>query len=442
MTDSHGFVGPGHAGASLNVLGGNATAHTPLISAGTVDITPQRPLTLGGFAKRTAPFRGIADRLEANVLVVRGVSSRAVIVSTDLLYPGETLRGLLLENLGIADKPEELFLSASHTHFAPMTAPLMPRLGVADASYVSYVFRQIAGLIKSLEGAGAPCDCTFHEARAHHSMNRRLSRVRLTKSGLTAGAGWGPNPAGERDEGVRVLKFSKPDGEPAALIWNYACHPNAFHDRMQISADYPGVVRSRLRAEFGNIPILFLQGFSGDVRPPFAGIPSGIMGFARRVLLGPQFRTPLRAEWEEWSSSLADCVTAIARSSPAKLKISSPMSKRFEIPENEFSSSDGRNKSLFWHLLDCRGFRIVGINAEPVVEYRRLIEKYLPGTPVLTAGCLDQTHCYLPSDAMISGRGYEVEGFRQLMGFDGRFRARLQNSIVSGLKEALTYIPT
>ena len=412
-------------------------AQSPLISSGTVDITPQRPITLAGYAKRTAPFQGIADRLEANVLLVRGVSSRAVIVTADLLYPGETLRNLLLEHLGLADKDEELFLAASHTHFAPMTAPSMPRLGIADAGYVRYVFERIAGLIGSLEQAVAPSDCSYHEGRAHHSINRRLVRRRLTTSGLTKCVGWGPNPDGERDESVRILKFSKPGGEPVAIIWNYACHPNAFHDRRQVSAEYPGVVRSRLRSEFGNIPVLFLQGFSGDVRPPFAGMPSGIAGLARTVLLGPQFRTPARAEWERWSNSMADCVTAIARSSPIGLEISSPILKRVEIPQHKFSSGDCDNKSLFWHMLDCGGFRVVGINAEPVVEYRRLIEKLI-GVPVLTAGCLDQTQCYLPSDAMIAGRGYEVDGFRSLMSFDGRFGAQLQNSIIGGLQEALT----
>jgi hypothetical protein len=65
-----------------------------LISSGTVDITAQRPLMLGGFAKRIAPFRDIADRLEANGLVVRRGSSRAVIVTLDLLYPGEAPRAI------------------------------------------------------------------------------------------------------------------------------------------------------------------------------------------------------------------------------------------------------------------------------------------------------------------------------------------------------------
>jgi len=105
-----------------------------LISSGSVDITPRRRVMLGGYHKRTAPFTAIADRLEANVLLVKGPSSRVVIVSTDLLYPGETLRAHLIKNLGLGDDGLELFFCASHTHFAPMTAPSMPRLGVAIPS--------------------------------------------------------------------------------------------------------------------------------------------------------------------------------------------------------------------------------------------------------------------------------------------------------------------
>src|ERR1700686_4799580 len=94
-----------------------------LISSGSVDITPRRPAMLGGFNKRTAPFTSVASRLEANVILIKGPSSSVTIVSTDLLYPGETLRAQLLKNLELTGRGEELFLSASHTHSAPMTAP-------------------------------------------------------------------------------------------------------------------------------------------------------------------------------------------------------------------------------------------------------------------------------------------------------------------------------
>ncbi len=408
-----------------------------LISSGTVDITPRRPTTLGGYKKRTEMFTGIASRLEANVLLIKGAASSVTIVSTDLLYPGETLRARLLDSLGLSQKSEELFFCASHTHFAPMTAPSMPLLGVADIDYVNYVASQITTLVKSIEHEGEPWICEYHEGTADHSMNRRLVRLRLTRSGLARGSGLAPNPAGDRDERVRILKFSKPGGEPGAVIWNYACHPTDFPGFLQVSADYPGIVRARLRSEFGDIPILFLQGFSGDVRPPFWGRSGGVVGMARRVLVGPQFRQPEKSEWEQWSNSLAQSVAASVHSEPRSAEVSSITLKRVPVPENEFAAGGRGNQSLCWHLVDCGGFRIVGINAEPVVRYRRLLETYFRAQPMLTAGCLDQPVGYLPIDSMISERGYEVEGFRSLFNFDARFRRRLQDPIIRRLTTAL-----
>jgi hypothetical protein len=409
-----------------------------LISSGSVDITPRRPVMLGGFNKRTAPFTSVASHLEANVLLIRGASSSVTIVSTDLLYPGETLRVQLTRNLGLEDRSESLFLCASHTHSAPMTAPSIPHLGIADEEYVHFVANQITALVKSIEDKGDRCVCTYRIGSADHSMNRRLVRSRLTRSGFARSSGFGPNPKGDRDESVRIVEFSKPSGEPSAVIWNYACHPTDFPGLLQVSAEYPGIVRSRLRSQLGDIPVLFLQGFSGDVRPPFSGRSAGIAGLARRVLVGPQFRQPLRREWEQWSNSLAESVASFVQSSGRTLKIDSLVLKRVEVPENEYADGGSGDKPLIWHLIDCGGFRIVGINAEPVVKYRRLLEEsFTGGAPLLTVGCLDQPICYLPSDNMIPERGYEVEGFRSLFNFDARFQNHLQDSVIRRLKEAL-----
>jgi hypothetical protein len=409
-----------------------------LISSGSVDITPRRPVMLGGFNKRTAPFTSVASRLEANVLLIRGASSSVTIVSTDLLYPGETLRAQLIRNLGLEDRSESLFLCASHTHSAPMTAPAIPHLGIADEEYVHFVATQITALVESIEEKGERCVCTYRIGSADHSMNRRLVRPRLTRSGFARSSGFGPNPKGDRDESVRIVEFSKQSGEPSAVIWNYACHPTDFPGLLQVSAEYPGIVRSRLRSQLGDIPVLFLQGFSGDVRPPFSGRSAGIAGLARRVLVGPQFRQPLRREWEQWSNSLAESVASFAQTSGRTLKIDSLVLKRVEVPENDYAAGGSGDKSLIWHLIDCGGFRIVGINAEPVVKYRRLLEESFAGrAPLLTVGCLDQPICYLPSDNMIPEQGYEVEGFRSLFNFDARFQNHLQDSVIRRLKEAL-----
>jgi hypothetical protein len=407
------------------------------IAAGSIQISPRRPAMLGGYERRTAPFRSIADPLEANVLQIEGDHQRSIIVSTDLLYPGQTLRNLLLSSLSVRE--EELFLSASHTHYAPMTAPRMPLLGTIDDQYVEQVAERISTLIKSLRKGQQRCAGTYHEGLLDHSMNRRLAHLRLTSSGFSRAVGMGPNMTGERDERARLLKFVDPSGRPLAIVWNYACHASDFFDSLRVSAAFPGQVRKRLRSELGAIPVLFLQGFSGDVRPPFTGLSPDIKSLAKRILRGPQFKNaPGRQEWERWSGSLADRVAAIARTLAAPLQIREPMSRRIEVPEQAYVVDGDGSKSLCWHLVDCGGFRIAGINAEPVVRYRRLLQGTLVGPPLLTAGCLDQTHCYLPVDEMLEQRGYEVEGFRRIFGFPGRFRAHLEVPIVQALSEAIT----
>ena len=74
----------------------------------------------------------------------------------------------------------------------------------------------------------------------------------------------------------------------------------------------------------------------------FQADPLALAGFARRVLVGPQFRQPLRREWEQWSNSLAESVASFARSSGRTLKIDSLVLKRVAVPENEFAAGGTR----------------------------------------------------------------------------------------------------
>lgn len=404
------------------------------IGAATVDITPKCPTVLGGYENRTTPFKSIADSLEANLLEIVGQQNRVFIISTDLLYPGSALRDRLLHRLELRE--QELFLCASHTHYAPMTTPNMPSLGIADEDYISFVANRIGEAAENIKLVRAAGSCTYHEGALNHSINRRLTCLRLERSGLVRRVGMGPNPAGERDESVRILALTSARGEPIALIWNYACHATDFFDTRQISAAYPGKVRRHLRSEFGEVPVLFLQGFAGDVRPPFARVTLDIKSLVARALLGPRFRPPTKEQWESWSDSMAGSVAAILKGKGSGVQISSLSAKRITVAEDEYASNGNNTKPLTWHVIDCGGFRIVGINAEPSVRYRRLVSRVVAGPPLFTAGCLDQTHCYLPTDDMIAAGGYEVEGFRRLFGFEGKFRPNIENSVVEKLKDS------
>src|SRR5262249_37553923 len=115
-------------------------------------------------------------------------------------------------------------------------------------------------------------------------------------------------PDGPRDEQIRLLSLLDGGGELVGILWSYACHPVCFPDWDLVSADFPGVVRRELRARFGNIPIVYWQGFSVDTRPYLYRT----RGAAGRREMFVKFS---QADWEAWAGSLADAVAAVAASS-------------------------------------------------------------------------------------------------------------------------------
>jgi hypothetical protein len=58
------------------------------------------------------------------------------------------------------------------------------------------------------------------------------------------------------------------NGKTAGILVNFACHCDNVGSETAISADYPGELRRRLKAQYGEeVIVLFLQGPCGDINP-------------------------------------------------------------------------------------------------------------------------------------------------------------------------------
>lgn len=120
------------------------------IIASTIDITPVHPTPLAGY-KVSTPFTAVAEKLEANIAVIRrdSNSDAVVIISLDLLYPGRIIRASI-ESAIPELKPEQIFLTASHTHQAPLTDDTKSGLGDPDLQYLKTLTLDLACEVRRL----------------------------------------------------------------------------------------------------------------------------------------------------------------------------------------------------------------------------------------------------------------------------------------------------
>ena len=405
-------------------------------AAASTDITPSERIPLGGFSSRLNPFERVSDPLEVNALLLDDGRTRVAIVSADLLFIGNDLRERILDAIKSPLSSESLLLAASHTHYAPMTQNSMPKLGLIDKTYVDSVAKGIASLIDSLAAQMKPVAFYYGDGEAKYSINRRLRRLRVWRNGLTWTVDMGPNRLEIRDERVRLLRLVDQNDGCVCVAWNYACHPSSYPWSTHISAEYPGRVRSRLRGHLGwDVPVLFFQGFSGDIRQPFAARVRSPLSLMRRVCLGPIFGTPSLKMWDQWAESLAERVWEIYSQSSQALGHGELTTTRISVPMSEFISGGQSDRLLTLHSVSLgRDFRWVGLGAEVVVGYRHHVESLFPGCRVFTVGCIDHVLGYLPTDEMIKEGGYEVVGFREAFAFDGQYKPGVEAKVQNALK--------
>jgi len=283
-------------------------------------------------------------------------------------------------------------------------------------------------LLRRLAGAAPPPGrLTYTAGAAEHAINRRRLGWRLSPRHLPRRAALrAPDPAGPRDETVHVLTFHDADARAVAVLWSYACHPVSFPEPRRVSADYPGVVRRALRAAYGaGLPVLFLQGCAGDIRPRELGRPAGAARRIAELVLGKLFTPFTPLEYAAWAGSLAARVVDVARA-PASPHELTPAATLARLPLSQLMEGVPAGRSVtFQRVRLARGVAITTVSAEPVAEYGLALRARGGPEVVIPGGYSDTVFGYLPSGHMLGQHGYEDEGFLEAFGLGGggaRFR--------------------
>lgn len=218
-----------------------------------IDVPPGLPM--GGYGRRVGVAVGTAEPLLATAVAFLAGARRCAVVSLDLVAVTTPLSRLLrdsLSRIGFGD--EDLILAATHTHSSPGQDQ---RKLVADDLYYEP---------KALEAIESAVVYAVKTA-ADEAVEAELESA----GGLIEGIAASRVPGGLTlpPTGSLVLARST-SGQLLGAIVGYASHPTVLgEDNLHYSPDFVGPFRTALGRQLGGVPIVFLNGPSGDLSTRF-----------------------------------------------------------------------------------------------------------------------------------------------------------------------------
>lgn len=417
-----------------------------------IDITPETPVPLAGFALRdNQPYERVSEPIFARIAFFRqtdpaGSCRRALLVSADLIWWGsermEYLRAALSERFGL--QPDSALLHGTHSHSGPQTSSLFhPLLGEADREYLRLLEERLLTAVAEAAGNLEPVRLSRGEGQCAVNANRR-TKINGSETAI--------------DRELLVYRFEAGAGRTKALFVHYACHP-VVSVVNEVSPECTGVAMNELERRLGDgATCLFLQGCCGDINPIFPenGPFSGRDAFAvreyghaiaaaaldaldapmrplsharldseRRILNLPLQPLPTREELLE-----------VSRHAPPPVK---------EWAERLSERCDSLPDRLPLDMTLLRlsdGLALLSMNAEVVVEYGLFLKQSCNGR-VLPLPYTNGMFGYLPTRRQLSEGGYEPDTSRPYFMMPAKLSDRTEEIILAEWTEWLgsTYKP-
>jgi hypothetical protein len=382
---------------------------------GSVDIAPLVGCEMG-CGPNNSTVTETNGTLEANYLIFFNNAETFIIISLDLLYVGKYLQEILRKKLKNFVKKENLFIVASHTHYAPMVDTEKPRFGKSNIEYIDAIAEKISDQIQTNYGTERRNVIISHTRYStKYVQSRRLKRTLGLKNKKIVLNKVVLGPTKNYETLIKAnLILLKANQEVSAVIWNFPCHPTSLPQRDAFDAHYVGEVRQHLRNIYGkNFPFLFLQGFSGDLRPPSQVIKtSNFVEWIRKTLFGSWFKDFEEAEYAKWVDSILreiDQAIIDLEQKPTDSKPIQVQGNLISVPELNFASSSSPSPNeVDFQILDFELFALMGVSAELVYAYQEFLDELPTEKTLIGVGCIGNVFGYIPTTQMQKEGGYEA----------------------------------
>lgn len=414
-----------------------------------LNITPEGPIWLSGYAARTKPSEGKLTELWAKALALEdGKGGRFVIVTVDLVgIPrslSEEVAARVQKQWGL-DRAR-LLLNASHTHTGPIVYPNLMTMFELDATQeraVKEYARVLADKLVEVTGAAlgdlSPVHLAFGQGQVGFAINRR----QFTSKGVQLGV----NPAGPVDHSVPVLRVSNPDGTIKAVLFGYACHCTTLTaEHYKISGDYAAYAQMEVERAYPGSTAMFMALCGGDQNPnprsqeELAARHGKSLGAeVVRVLTGEvkPVRPPIRAAFQV-----------------VELRFAPHTREQFE---KELASGDrfrvARARQMLQAYDERRPVRhvpypvqavrlnddltLLALGGEVVVDYALRAKREFPRETLVVAGYSNDVMCYIPSLRVLREGGYEADTSMIYYGQPGPFSEEVEETVFRTIHQVL-----
>jgi putative membrane-bound dehydrogenase-like protein len=427
---------------ALALLRGQAGQSLTEIGVAKIDITPNYPIRLCGYAVRKKESEGVAQHLWAKALAIGSdKEGPALLITVDNTGVPASIRNEVAQRLtkkGI--KSERIALCSSHSHTAPCLAGNLPTLfgEPLPPDHQAHIERYTRELIDSLEKvaldalkAREPAKLSWGQGNAGFAANRR------TKGGPV-------------DHDLPLLVVADAKDKLRAILANYACHCTTLGGETNfVCGDWAGYAQEYLERDHPGAVVLMAIGCGADANPEprgnidlakmhgqeIASAVNQVLGHTLMPVYGklecrtkseelPFDTLPTREEWEQ-KARQTNYVGYHARVNLAKLDRGEQLPKKLPYMVQTWNFGDN--------------LAMIFLPGEVVVDYSLRLKKEFDSARLWVTAYANDVPCYIPSERILKEGGYEGGGAMIYYDKPTRLAPGIENRIVDAVHELVPH---
>lgn len=419
-----------------------------------VDITPEGPIWLSGYASRQKPSEGVLQKIWAKGLALDdGRGGKLVIVTTDLIgLPREVsdvAAARIQKKYGLTRG--SILFNSSHTHTGPIVWPnlhVLLSINPGDEQALRGYAARVTDALVDAAGAALADLRPAELAVGHGSVGFAINRRMITPKGVALSV----NPKGPVDHDVPVLRLTGKDGKLIAVLFGYACHNTTLTgEHYQISGDYAGQAQAFFEEKHPGTNALFLMLCGGDQNPNPRTKIENVMSHGHaladeveRVLAGKltTLRPPLKTAFRTVEPKFA-------QHDRGQFEAEAQGADRFRVKRAQLMlAAYDRGTPVRRIAYPVQAIRfgkqltLIALGGEVVVDYDLRLKREFGGgsEDLIVAGYSNEVMCYIPSKRVLGEGGYEAVDSMIYYGQPGPFSEEVEETIVDGVKDVLARV--